>query len=58
MERRELGFSLDSSGTGVSQVVAILTVMAMFTQAVIVIDEINSFLHPAAAKITIENSSN
>jgi hypothetical protein len=50
MERRELGFSLDSSGTGVSQVVAMLTVMAMFTQAVIVIDEINSFLHPAATK--------
>jgi predicted ATPase len=50
MERKELGFSLDSSGTGVSQVVAILTVMSTFTQAVIVIDEINSFLHPAATK--------
>ena len=50
MERTELAFSLDNSGTGVSQVVAILTVTAMFTQAIIVIDEINSFLHPAVAK--------
>lgn len=46
----ELGFPLDNCGTGVAQVVAILTVAMTFERAVIVIDEISSFLHPAAAK--------
>jgi predicted ATPase len=51
-ERRqiELSFSLDDSGTGVGQVIAILTIAMTFEGAVIVIDEISSFLHPAAAK--------
>jgi hypothetical protein len=46
----ELGFPLDNCGTGVAQVIAILTVAMTLERAVIVIDEISSFLHPAAAK--------
>ncbi|WP_331296182.1 ATP-dependent nuclease [Methylobacterium hispanicum] len=45
-----LSFSLEESGTGVAQVVAILAVIMTTEQAVIVIDEISSFLHPRAAK--------
>jgi hypothetical protein len=43
MERVELSFPLNTSGTGVAQMIALLT-------AIIIIDEINSFLHPAAIK--------
>ncbi len=50
MERVELSFPLDSSGTGVAQAIAILTAIMTVENAVIVIDEINSFLHPAAVK--------
>jgi energy-coupling factor transporter ATP-binding protein EcfA2 len=50
MERVELSFPLSQSGTGVAQVIAILTAVMTVEEAVIVIDEINSFLHPAAAK--------
>jgi predicted ATPase len=50
MERVELSFPLNSSGTGVSQVIAILTAVMTVENAVIIIDEINSFLHPAAVK--------
>nr|WP_294502382.1 ATP-binding protein [uncultured Rhodopila sp.] len=51
MERVELSFPLNSSGTGVSQVIALLTaIMTLDTAAIIIIDEINSFLHPAAVK--------
>lgn len=50
MERVELSFPLNSSGTGVSQVIAILTAIITAENAVIIIDEINSFLHPAAVK--------
>lgn len=46
----ELVFSLDDSGTGVSQVVAILTAVVTSSSSVIVIDEINSFLHPSAVR--------
>jgi hypothetical protein len=46
----ELSFGLDNCGTGVAQVIAILTVVMTFERAVIVIDEISSFLHPAAVK--------
>lgn len=48
--RRELSFSLNNSGTGVAQVIAILTAIMTIENAVIVVDEINSFLHPAAVK--------
>src|SRR6059058_1643718 len=44
---------LSDSGTGVAQVIAILAAVLTRTYAVIVIDEINSFLHPAAAKALI-----
>lgn len=50
MERVELSFPLKSSGTGVSQVIALLTAIMTVENAVIIIDEINSFLHPAAVK--------
>jgi len=46
----ELSFSLNDSGTGVAQVIAILTAVMTVDNAVIVIDEINSFMHPAAIK--------
>jgi len=45
-----LAFSLADSGTGISQLVAILTAVITETQSVIIIDEINTFLHPAAIK--------
>lgn len=50
MERFELSFPLLQSGTGVAQVLAILTAVMTVEDAVILIDEINSFLHPAAVK--------
>ncbi|MBP0446228.1 AAA family ATPase [Roseomonas sp. SSH11] len=50
MERVELSFPLNSSGTGVSQVVAILAAIMTRESATIIIDEVNSFLHPAAVK--------
>lgn len=50
MERVELSFPLLQSGTGVSQVISILTAVMTVDRAVIIVDEINSFLHPAAVK--------
>jgi energy-coupling factor transporter ATP-binding protein EcfA2 len=47
---RALAFDLAHSGTGVSQVLAILTAVVTSGPSVIVIDEINSYLHPAATK--------
>ena len=47
---RQLAFSLDECGTGVAQVIAIFTAVVMSEQNVIVVDEINSFLHPQATK--------
>jgi predicted ATPase len=49
-EQVELSFPLLQSGTGVSQVMAILAAVMTVEHAVIMIDEINSFLHPAAVK--------
>lgn len=49
-ERPELSFPLAQSGTGVAQVVAILTAVMTIERACIIIDEINSFLHPSAIK--------
>jgi hypothetical protein len=46
----ELAFSLDESGTGVGQLLAIITAVATSEESVILIDEINSFLHPSAVK--------
>jgi predicted ATPase len=48
--RSELSFSLASSGTGVGQLLAILTAVVSVDQAVVIIDEINTFLHPTASK--------
>ncbi len=48
--REELTFGLETGGTGVSQVLAILTAVTTSDSSVIVVDEFNSFLHPAAAK--------
>lgn len=51
MDHAEHGLPLDQCGTGVAQVLAILTaVMTCEPGSIIVIDEINSFLHPAAVK--------
>ena len=50
MERVELSFPLNSSGTGVAQAVALLAAIMTIDKAVVIIDEINSFLHPAAVK--------
>lgn len=49
-ERPELSFPLMQSGTGVAQVIAILTAVMTIDRACIIIDEINSFLHPSAIK--------
>lgn len=53
MENVELSFPLNSSGTGVAQAIAILTAIMTVKNAVIIVDEINSFLHPAAVKSLI-----
>jgi hypothetical protein len=50
MEQPELAFPLSESGTGLGQVIAILSVVMTTTQSIIIIDEINSFLHPGAVK--------
>ncbi|WP_163877040.1 ATP-dependent nuclease [Rhizobium laguerreae] len=47
---RELSFSLDDSGTGLAQAIAILYIAMTMDDAVLVIDEISSYLHPAAVK--------
>ena len=47
---RELSFSLDDSGTGLAQAIAVLYIAMTMNDAVLVIDEISSYLHPAAAK--------
>lgn len=45
-----LSNELNLSGTGIGQALAILTVAATISSGVIVIDELNSFLHPLAVK--------
>ena len=50
MKELELSFPLKSSGTGVAQVIAILTAIITNKNSVVIIDEINNFLHPAAVK--------
>jgi len=47
---RELAFSLEDSGTGVAQVIAVITAVVTSASSVVAIDEINSFLHPGAVK--------
>ncbi|MEG3182109.1 ATP-dependent nuclease [Sphingomonas sp. LT1P40] len=49
-ERVELSFPLQQSGTGVAQMIALLVAVMTMEETVIIIDEINSFLHPAAVK--------
>ena len=48
--RSEFSFTLSESGTGIGQLLAIITAAATNDQCVIVIDEINTFLHPSATK--------
>ena len=50
MKKPELRFPLQECGTGVAQVIAILTAVMTCENAVLIIDEINTFLHPAAVK--------
>ncbi|WP_245437058.1 ATP-dependent nuclease [Mesorhizobium helmanticense] len=53
MNAVELSFPLNASGTGVAQAIAILTAIMTINDSVIIIDEINSFLHPSAVKSLI-----
>jgi predicted ATPase len=53
-ERTDLAISLQESGTGVGQVLAILCVAMTLEKGTIVIDEPNSFLHPGASKKLIQ----
>lgn len=46
----ELAFSLEESGTGVGQLIAIITAVVTSDQSIILVDEINSFLHPSSVK--------
>lgn len=60
---RELAFSLEACGTGVSQVLAMFTAVVTKSESCIIVDEINSFLHPLAVKdllgiLSTEYSSN
>ncbi|MBY3040107.1 ATP-dependent nuclease [Rhizobium laguerreae] len=48
--REDLAISLNECGTGVAQVLAILYVAVAYPAAQIIIDEPNSFLHPAATR--------
>ncbi|MBX5008771.1 AAA family ATPase [Rhizobium lentis] len=48
--REDLAISLNECGTGVAQVLAILYVAVAYRAAQIIIDEPNSFLHPAATR--------
>ena len=48
--RSEFSFTLSESGTGIGQLLAILTAAATNDQCTIVVDEINTFLHPSATK--------
>lgn len=50
MVEPELSHSLTSSGTGLGQALAILVAAATTDASVLLIDEINTFLHPGAAK--------
>ena len=46
----ENSFKLNESGTGIGQLISIITAAATNNQCVIVIDEISTFLHPSATK--------
>ena len=50
MSTPELGFSLENCGTGIGQLIAILGVIMTINNSVIVIDELSSFVRPAAMK--------
>lgn len=50
LSRSEFSFNLSESGTGIGQIIAIITAAATNDQCTIVIDEINTFLHPSATK--------
>lgn len=55
MQREDLVVSLEQSGTGLSQVLAILyVVLTSEDPKVIIIDEPNSFLHPGASRKLVE----
>ena len=48
--QEELAFNLDESGTGIGQVLEIVTALVTSEQSVIVIDEINTFIHVTAVR--------
>jgi hypothetical protein len=54
-EREDLAYPLDQCGTGVSQIVAMLTVLVTSDfPTCLIIDEPNSFLHPGAVRNLLE----
>lgn len=53
MDREELSFRLSDSGTGVAQCLTILVAASSGFPSCILIDEINSFLHPRAVRSLI-----
>jgi predicted ATPase len=50
MDNEQFCFPLNDSGTGVGQVMAILAAAMTSDPTIFIIDEINSYLHPAAVK--------
>lgn len=46
----DVSFSLNNSGSGIAQLLAIISAIVLQEQSVIIIDEINTYLHPAAIK--------
>jgi predicted ATPase len=50
---RSEAFSLADSGTGISQVLTILYLAMQPEECIVVIDEVNSFLHPSALRTMI-----
>jgi predicted ATPase len=54
MDQVDLSFALNNSGTGIAQALALLTAIMTSNGSIILIDEINSFLHPAAVKTLLK----
>jgi energy-coupling factor transporter ATP-binding protein EcfA2 len=53
-QRDDLAFPLEECGAGIGQVLAILYVISRYRDALVIVDEPSSFLHPRAAKALME----
>lgn len=49
-DNRQLALTLNECGTGISQILAIFAIVSTHNKSIIIVDEINSFLHPQAVK--------